>query len=143
MLQRKAQRMGLTPCVRLNGTSDILWERNSDIIESFPEVTFYDYTKIAKRYLFPIPANYSLTFSLSESNDSDARLVLSKGHNVAAVWRKELPSKLFGYAVVNGDETDLRFLDTRGVVVGLKAKGKAKNDESGFVRDYDAIKVAA
>lgn len=131
----KADNMGLTPVVRLNGTSDILWERTTDILQSFPNVQFYDYTKIAKRFLWDIPGNYHLTFSVSECNDSDARLVLSRGGNVAAVFRKELPASLWGFTVINGDETDLRFLDTRGVVVGLKAKGKAKRDASGFVRD--------
>lgn len=140
----KAKNKDLIPVVRLNGTSDILWERNTDIIQSFGNVQFYDYTKIAKRFLFSIPANYHLTLSLSENNDNDAKLALSKGYNVAAVFRKELPAKLFGYAVTNGDETDLRFLDRRGVVIGLKAKGKAKNDTSGFVRDYSsAVKQAA
>ena len=134
----KAKNKGLTPVVRLNGTSDILWEINTDIIQSFPNVQFYDYTKIAKRFMFTIPINYHLTFSLSESNTSetDAKLVLSKGGNVAAVFRKELPVTLWGYPVTNGDETDLRFLDNKGSIVGLKAKGKAKNDKSGFVRDY-------
>lgn len=137
----KAKNKGMTPVVRLNGTSDILWERTSDILQSFPNVQFYDYTKIAKRLLFQIPTNYHLTLSLSESNDSDAKLALSKGYNVAAVFRSsEYPATLFGFDVVSGDDTDLRFLDRRGVVVGLKAKGKAKQDTTGFVRD---IKTAA
>ena len=132
----KAKNKRYIPCVRLNGTSDILFERNSDIIQSFPLVQFYDYSKIAKRFLFTIPANYHLTLSLSETNDSDAKLALSKGHNVAAVWRKDAPNTLWGYPVTNGDTTDLRFLDPKGHVVALKAKGKAKKDTSGFVIDY-------
>jgi hypothetical protein len=140
----KAKNQGLIPVVRLNGTSDILWERTTDILQTFPDVQFYDYTKIAKRFLFSIPANYHLTLSLSEDNDADAKLALSKGFNVAAVFRKELPSTFLGYRVTNGDETDLRFLDQSGVVIGLKAKGKAKTDQSGFVRDYSsAAKIAA
>lgn len=135
----KAENSAMTPVVRLNGTSDILWERNTDILQSFPNITFYDYTKIAKRFLLSVPDNYHLTLSLSENNDTDARLALSKGHNVAAVWRKELPPNLWGYRVVNGDESDLRFLDPKGCVVGLKAKGKAKKDASGFVRDYGEV----
>jgi hypothetical protein len=131
----KAKNKGLTPVVRLNGTSDILWERNTDIIQSFPNVQFYDYTKISKRFAFSIPSNYHLTFSVSESNSVDAQAVLAKGFNVAAVFRKDIPAKLWGFKTVNGDETDLRFLDRRGVVVGLKAKGKAKRDTSGFVID--------
>jgi hypothetical protein len=132
----KAKNKGLIPVVRLNGTSDLLWERNSDIIQSYPHVTFYDYTKITKRLNFSIPANYHLTVSLSESNEADAKLALSKGYSVAAVFRTaDLPDTFLGHTVVNGDSTDLRFLDPRGVVVGLKAKGKAKQDTSGFVRD--------
>jgi hypothetical protein len=131
----KAKNKDLIPVVRLNGTSDILFERNTDIIQSFPDVQFYDYSKVVKRILFNIPSNYHLTFSLSESNETDAKLALSKGYNVAAVFRKDLPSELWGYPVINGDTTDLRFLDQRGAIVGLKAKGKAKKDTSGFVRD--------
>ena len=138
----KATKLGLVPVVRLNGTSDILWERNTDIMESFPNVQFYDYTKIGQRFKFSIPKNYHLTFSLSESNDKDALLVLSKGYNVAAVFKDTLPDNLWGYQVTNGDETDLRFLDARGIVVGLKAKGKARKDKSGFVRQLTAVKAA-
>lgn len=139
----KARNKGLTPVVRLNGTSDILWERVTNIMQVFPNVQFYDYTKIAKRFLFDIPKNYHLTFSVSETNDTDAQFVLAKGGSIAAVFRKELPAKLWGYPVTNGDETDLRFLDKRGTVVGLKAKGKAKQDSTGFVRDIKAIKKVA
>lgn len=138
----KAKNKGLVPVVRLNGTSDILWELNSDIIQSFPSVQFYDYTKIAKRFIFAIPKNYHLTFSLSELNDSDALRVLERGYSVAVVFRDaKLPDSLWGYRVTNGDETDLRFLDRHGIIVGLKAKGKAKRDTSGFVRDvsYEGV----
>ena len=136
----KAKNKGLIPVVRLNGTSDILWERNTDIIQTFSDIQFYDYTKIVKRLNFAIPSNYHLTVSLSESNETDARFALSKGYNIAAVFRKDLPDSLWDIPVINGDATDLRFLDARGagqsgVVVGLKAKGKAKADKSGFVRD--------
>ncbi len=143
----KAKNKGLTPVVRLNGTSDILWERNTDIIQSFPLVQFYDYTKIVKRLNFTIPANYHLTVSLSESNETDALYALSKGYNVAAVFRKAIPDTYLGYRVINGDSTDLRFLDAQGsgqgVIVGLKAKGKAKNDTSGFVKDVNEVSIAA
>ena len=142
-LVTKANNKGLTPVVRLNGTSDILWERTTDILASFPTTQFYDYTKVGKRFLWDIPANYHLTFSLAENNDADARLALSKGHNVAAVFRKDIPASLWGFSVVNGDETDLRFLDVPGVVIGLKAKGKARKDTSGFVRDAIAGEIAA
>lgn len=143
----KANNKGFTPVVRLNGTSDILWERNTDIIQSFPKVQFYDYTKIAARFNFEIPKNYHLTFSLSESNDKDAALVLARGGNVAAVFKDTLPKSLsfngIVYRVTNGDLTDLRFLDKRGVIVGLKAKGKAKSDFSGFVRNTQGNRIVA
>ena len=63
----------------------------------------------------------------------DARLASSAGMNVAVVFKKELPDTYFGKKVINGDDTDLRFLDEKNVIVGLKAKGKAKKDTSGFV----------
>ena len=139
-LLTKAKNRSLIPVVRLNGTSDLLFERNTDIFQEFSDVQFYDYTKVVKRLNFSIPSNYHLTVSLSESNESDAVFALSKGYNVAAVFRtSNLPSTFLGCPVVNGDSTDLRFLDvtgtSQGVVIGLKAKGKAKLDTSGFVKD--------
>jgi hypothetical protein len=125
------------PTVRLNGTSDINWERYS-VIQAFNEVQFYDYTKNYFRMnLFldgKLPSNYSLTFSRSETNETQCLDVLSRGGNVAVVFRsKVLPTHWNGFTVINGDENDLRFLDPKGVVVGLTAKGKAKTDTSGFV----------
>lgn len=130
---RKAEREGLKPAIRLNGTSDIMWDRITDIIQSFPEVQFYDYTKISSRFTRQLPANYHLTFSLSETNFNEAVEVLKLGYNVAAVFF-DVPSKFIGFEVINGDNHDLRFLDKKGVVVGLTAKGKAKKDTSGFVQ---------
>jgi hypothetical protein len=149
-----ATRLGLKPAIRLNGTSDIPWERVSyasecgtywdNLMMHFPEVKFYDYTKRANRS--GLPANYKLTFSLAEGNDSDAGAALLNGMNVAAVFHKvpasyHLPVNLTGdderlcsVRVIDGDEHDLRFLDPVGVIVGLKAKGNAKRDTSGFVR---------
>lgn len=132
----KAEKQGLIPVFRLNGTSDISWEKyevtnGKNIFQMFPEVQFYDYTKVLGRKVSHIP-NYHLTFSKADGNDMDVRLAASKGMNVAAVFHK-LPETYIGRPVINGDETDLRFLDAKGVVVGLKAKGKAKKDTSGFV----------
>ena len=135
---KQAEKKGLTPAFRLNGTSDISWEKyevpgtGKNIFECFPEVQFYDYTKIRGRKVKHLK-NYHLTFSRAESNDMDARLAASDGMNVAVVFKKELPATYMGRKVINGDETDLRFTDERGVIVGLKAKGKAKKDTSGFV----------
>lgn len=133
---KKAEKQGLIPVFRLNGTSDIAWEKYSlpngkNIFQNFPEVQFYDYTKILGRKVSHIP-NYHLTFSKADGNDMDARLAASNGMNVAVVFHN-VPETYIGRTVINGDETDLRFLDPKGVVVGLKAKGKAKKDTSGFV----------
>lgn len=128
---KQAQKKGMIPAFRLNGTSDISWEKYG-IIEKFPEVQFYDYTKVRNRKVKHL-SNYHLTFSKAESNDMDVRLVASEGMNVAVVFKDKLPETYIGRKVINGDETDLRFLDDRGVIVGLKAKGKAKKDTSGFV----------
>jgi len=139
---KRAEKKGLTPCFRLNLTSDLPWEsiRNADrktIFDLFPNVQFYDYTKSFKRmkaYLQgEMPQNYHLTFSRSESNDELCNLVLALGGNVACVFSDKLPKTWQGKRVVNGDESDLRFRDPQGCVVGLSTKGKAKKDKSGFV----------
>lgn len=132
-----ANKHGLTPAIRLNGTSDIRWENEkvgnfANLMEMFPNVIFYDYTKLANRR--NLPPNYRLTFSLSESNDVSAEQALAAGMNVAVVFRN-LPPTFMGRPVIDGDVSDLRFLDPMGVIVGLKAKGKAKKDTSGFVRN--------
>ena len=139
---KSADRKGLIPCFRLNLTSDLPWENirchdGQNVFEKFPQVQFYDYTKGFKRmekYLNgKMPKNYHLTFSRSESNDKHARLVLAMGGNVAVVFRNQLPETWEKRTVIDGDESDLRFKDPHGVVVGLVEKGNAKKDESGFV----------
>jgi len=142
-LARKAGREGLIPAVRLNGTSDIQFEKvyfpdGSTIFERFPDVQFYDYTKIAKRLDKPLPENYHLSWSYSGSTPSYAAYAdrLPADANIAVVFRGKLPETFMGRPVINGDETDVRFLDPKGVIVGLKAKGRAKKDRSGFVVDY-------
>ncbi len=132
-----AEKKGLTPVFRLNGTSDLAWEKyeileGRNIFEMFPDVQFYDYTKIVGRKVSHIK-NYHLTFSNADGNINDVLKAKAAGMNIAVVFRKELPKQYLGMPVINGDETDLRFLDPKGVIVGLKAKGKAKKDESGFV----------
>jgi hypothetical protein len=130
-LRKKAQAKGMIAAVRLNGTSDIDWRRFG-IFEAYPDVQFYDYTKVYRRMVEPRPSNYHLTFSRSECNESDAIKVLGSRGNVAVVF-KELPDFWNGYKVIFGDESDVRFEDEQGVVIGLLAKGKARKDNSGFV----------
>lgn len=143
---KQSARLGLVPVFRLNGTSDLAFEkyevnRNgqtySNIFTAFPEVTFYDYTKILGRKISAI-ANYSLTFSAADGNDVDVYKAIAQGYNVAVVFglkkTEDMPESYLGRPVFNGDESDLRFLDPKGVVVGLYAKGKAKKDTTGFVK---------
>jgi hypothetical protein len=144
--ERKARREGLDLCVRLNGTSDLPWENLGGeagvcLMRRFPHIRFYDYTKNparARAFLAGrLPANYSLTFSRSECNGETALELARAGANVAVVFacKREdaLPAKWAGRKVIDGDLHDLRFLDGRGRVVGLRAKGPARKDESGFV----------
>mgnify|MGYP006279108979 CR=1 FL=1 len=139
---RYADARGFTAAFRLNGTSDLSWEKYAcdgarNVFERFPNVQFYDYTKVPHRKTAHIP-NYHLTFSLAEDNVEDANWAIKNGMNVAVVFDR-LPETYLGCTVINGDETDLRFLDPPGVIVGLKAKGRAKKDVTGFVKRLDTI----
>ena len=151
-LIRKARRSGMKPAVRLNGTSDLPWEKikavrlgveYKNLMLAFPEVMFYDYTKVAgRKYALSIP-NYHLTFSLSEENDAEARQAIAEGYNVAVVMkvkRKQAkPETWGGFPVVDGDVSDVRFFDPKGGhIVGLFPKGKGTKDTAGFVRSADS-----
>lgn len=146
---RKAGKIGAQACIRLNGTSDIRWEsvaffgangeKYANIMARFPELVFYDYTKIMNRR--NIPENYSLTLSYSEASEAYAERVVAASkesdQNVAVVFNGKVPRNFMGRPVVNGDKDDMRFLDPLGVIVALKAKGPAKKDESGFVVHWE------
>lgn len=143
-------KQGMIPVFRLNGTSDLAWEKyevveGKNIFQLFPEVQFYDYTKILGRKVAHIP-NYHLTFSAADGNDADVLKAIQQGYNVATVFglkkTEPMPATYNGRVVFNGDESDLRFLDPKGVVVGLYAKGRAKKDTSGFVK-YPTILLKA
>ena len=136
---KQAERLGLTPVFRLNGTSDLAWEKYG-IIEEFPTVQFYDYTKVLGRKVSHLK-NYHLTFSAADGNDADVARAVAQGMNVAAVFDR-LPEEYMGREVIDADEHDLRFLDAKNVIAGLKAKGRAKKDTSGFVRRMIPIAVA-
>jgi len=120
-----AEKQGLIPVFRLNGTSDLAVEKWG-IIEKFPTVQFYDYTKVLGRKVAHLP-NYHLTFSKADGNDADVAEALLQGMSVVAVYDR-IPE-----GIPSADETDLRFLDPKGIMLGLKAKGRAKKDYSGFV----------
>lgn len=150
----------MEPAFRLNGTSDIVWERKHftlfpqvadilgkpqgkvNIIDLFPTTTFYDYTAVPNR----APSdNYHLTFSLKEQNMNDTKLALLQGLNVAVVFHGHLPDTMLGLPVIDGDEHDFRPADPQGVIVGLKAKGTlGRADSTGFVRyESSELSIAA
>jgi hypothetical protein len=132
----RAGKKNMKPSMRLNGTSDILFEAIApELFSMFPEVQFYDYTKIENRFYAKLPQNYYLTFSRSENNEDSCKRILAKGFNVSVVFedlQKALKIGHSGYKVINGDLTDFRPSDEKGVIVGLSIKGNAK-DDSGFI----------
>lgn len=143
---KQAGKIDMIPVFRLNGTSDIAFEKYEvvrdgvmyrNIFTAFPDIQFYDYTKILGRKTVAYE-NYHLTFSAADGNDVDVANAIAQGYNIATVFgiKKTLPmpETYMGIPVFNGDESDLRFLDPKGVVVGLYAKGKAKKDTTGFVK---------
>lgn len=158
---KQSARLDLIPVIRLNGTSDISFEKYpvkmnnvvyTNIFEAFPNIQFYDYTKVLGRKVNNIP-NYHLTFSAADGNEKDVYEAVNQGYNIAMVFnlKKTLPMPEYqiismpGYSkvmpVFNGDESDLRFLDPDNHIVGLYAKGKAKKDTSGFVKNPNFIKL--
>jgi len=151
---KQSERQGLIPVIRLNGTSDLAFEKYgftdngvfyANIFARFPNIQFYDYTKILGRKISHI-ANYSLTFSNADGNDVEVAKAIAQGYNIATVFGIKkgtpMPDTYLGLPVFNGDESDLRFLDPKGVIVGLYAKGKAKKDTTGFVK-YPTIMLKA
>jgi hypothetical protein len=145
-LIKKAAKNNMVPLVRLNGTSDIKWENipvtigsvtYDNLMEVFPGVQFYDYTKIPARH--NIPENYDLTFSYSGvlGFQKYVNQAIANGMRIATVFRtrESIPTKFIGLECVDGDNTDIRHLDPKGVIVALYAKGKAKIDNTGFVVD--------
>ena len=152
---KQSGKKGLVPVFRLNGTSDLSWEKYSvvrngvvyrNIFEAFAEVQFYDYTKVLGRKVSEVK-NYHLTFSAADGNDADVAAAVTQGYNLAVVFGvkkgKPLPETYMGLQVIDADEHDLRFIDSLGgrqVVAGLHMKGKAIKDTSGFVK-YPTIEI--
>ena len=146
-LKVKASKLGKTLLIRLNGTSDIRWETvgftdvdgvvYASIFDAFPDVQFYDYTKDANRK--GLPLNYDLTFSYSGVVGFQPYVdkAIANGMRIAVVFRNvaSIPTIFKGMDVVGGDDSDVRHIDPKGVVVALYAKGKAKLDMTGFVVD--------
>lgn len=142
----KAKRKGYKLIVRLNGTSDIRWENIGvsgypNIMQALPDLTYYDYTKLANRK--NVPANYDLTFSYSgvPAYAPYVAKAVANGERIAVVFRNRAivdamlanGETFLGLPVVDGDNTDIRHLEPKGVIVALYAKGPARRDQSGFV----------
>lgn len=127
----------MIPAVRLNGTSDVP-KLARKMAKLFPDVQFYDYTKIPKPWNRTL-ANYHLTFSHSGNNLPACSDALARGVNVAVVFSGPLPETWRGFPVVNGDESDLRFLDRKSVIVGLKTKGAARSMSTGGFIQIGAV----
>jgi len=131
--RHKCKELGVKPAIRLNVLSDINYMK---VVEKFKDVQFYDYTKNLKWAFKDIPPNYHLTFSYSGTDEYKPladKVIKETSHNVAVVFDKELPDTFMGRKVIDGDINDFRFDDDQGVIVGLKAKGKAKKSSSAFV----------
>jgi hypothetical protein len=136
-LESQASKAKVKPALRLNGTSDIYWpDKIPQIFDRFPNLTHYNYTKevkVMKKYMDKkCPPNYYLIFSRSEDNWDFCKTVLQNKHTIATVFDK-VPKEYEGFKVFDADETDLRFLDPPGQIAGLKSKGRAKKDSTGFV----------
>lgn len=149
-IELKHRLEGTNFVIRLNGTSDIAWEKfklkrtGKNIFDSFETVQFYDYTKVYTRFNKVIPNNYRLIFSRSENNEDKAMELIKRGINIAVVFSK-LPETYKGYEVINGDLNDLRHTDPYGVVIGLKYKlltGKGVNNAEVFNSGF-GVRVAA
>lgn len=144
ILANKAKQLNMQLSVRLNVFSDIPWEQHfPEIFKKYPEVMFYDYTKIFKRMMKftegKLPKNYHLTFSRSEQNEKECQKVLDAGGNVSVVfkitphnWKLSRPQEWNGYPVIDGEKSDLRFLDPKNSVIGLVAKGLGRKDKTRF-----------
>ncbi len=144
--RKKAEKNNMIAVFRLNGTSDLSFEKYEvvregktykNIFQAFPFTQFYDYTKILGRKVNG-ESNYHLTFSAADGNDADVKKAIEQGYNVATVFglkkTEPMPATYNGRPVFNGDDSDLRFLAPKGVIVGLYAKGRAKKDTTGFVK---------
>jgi len=143
-LIKQAEKKGMIPAVRLNGTTDIKWE-DHNIMQQFPNLQFYDYTKWPENLRRKTPANYHLTYSFSETKHAGRRATEwrnNRGVNTAVVFSGGLPQWFTpdfacDFPVIDGDVSDLRFTDPQGVIVGLKTKGKARgvvDAGTGFVQ---------
>ena len=120
---------GVVGYVRLNVYSDVPWElsRNGSIPQAFPELEFYDYTKLAVRLgtrYYKMPRNYQLMFSYSAGTKyaKQVKLAMKSPAPMSVVFDGPMPDIFLGRKVINGDESDINNLRHRGAIVGLRFK---------------------
>jgi hypothetical protein len=159
--ERKARREELELCVRLNGSTDVAYERMSFALDAktarlcgrregeritmlalFPHLQFVDYTKNPNR-LGKAPANLALTLSFAGDNEPACVAALERGHNVAVIFAGAFPATWNGFPVIDGDAHDLRHLDPRNVVVGLSPKGAKAKAHTGPMVVRETLALAA
>lgn len=134
---RVCKRQGVKPVFRLNTISDVRWERFLDMEGEFVDAFFYDYTKLGARLHKKLPSNYKLMFSYSAKAEYAQQVALALATDVpmAVVFKGQLPEVFLGRKVIDGDVSDIANVQAGKVVIGLRAKGKAKEDVSDFVVD--------
>jgi hypothetical protein len=135
--KKRAAKKGLSFAVRFNATSDINLKQlkldGLNVLEQFPDIQFYDYTKVYK-YLFLANEyeNLDMTFSYSGENWNECENALQNGFRVSAIFEKELPETFKGYPVIDGDQYDMRYFDPNDVIVGLRVKKVSSKELNQF-----------
>ena len=123
--EKLCRKTGVVPYVRLNVISDIQWElkTNGAIPQLFPNINFYDYTKIAKR-LGKTPSNYELMFSYSQAPAYQGQVKRAQQTDVpmSVVFYGPMPDIFLGKKVINGDNSDIENLKHKNCIIGLKYK---------------------
>ena len=144
LLKARAKKAGYKFAVRLNGTSDLSFERfkhlgfdedklhGQTLMDVHPDVQFYDYTKVYNRLTRDIK-NYYMVFSYSGTNKLYCMEALHRGYNVAVVFGQKLPVRFWRHKVFDGDNHDLRFNDPGHRIIGLRAKGRARSEQNAFI----------
>lgn len=129
---QKMESRGVPFGLRLNVASDLRYENFAPWLFEGTNVRAYDYSKSPRRITTD---KYRITYSHSERwTDQDIHDRISNGENVAVVFavaKHNLPATHLGIPVIDGDLSDFRWNDPRGVIVGLAAKGAAKTMPSG------------
>lgn len=140
---RWSKKNDLTPCFRLDGTTDLGIARY--FVNEYPDNQFYDYTKVITRLNKASKSvNWHTTFSLSEKTTvKQMKVLLASPSNIAVPFRNvpEAGRRVLGRRIENGDENDLRFLDGHKKIITLKVKGRGRKSTNEFiVNDINALR---